>query len=354
MKRNLTKLVLFIYIFGSGIFASCENEIAYTPLSKEPLLVLNAMLDASSTENFVFLHLSTPTSTSVVNEATVTLYINGQEKETATPVSSHPNKQVSKNLATAKQKIFRLSSSLHPGDNIRIEAITENGDYHATAEVTVPQVGNPIKVDTSTVRIKIKSSRIPYRQYKINAQDRLDESNYYRLEILNDINTHYQFEDPEYPDTTISYQYTDLINREDVILTDGHLMTDDDKENGELFPYIKNKYNIFNDNRFKNKPYTLKVYTPLYNDHVQNALILSRKTYLNHTITVRLLSLSEETYRYLKALNCLESDDYSEVLMEPVNLPTNVKGGIGFVGVWTETKYTLQMPQKVWLREVNQ
>ena len=53
----------------------------------------------------------------------------------------------------------------------------------------------------------------------------------------------------------------------------------------------------------------------------------------------RLRSLDFTQYHYLKALNNLETFG-TEVsfLVEPTTLPTNVEGGIGFVGIETVTE----------------
>ena len=93
---------------------------------------------------------------------------------------------------------------------------------------------------------------------------------------------------------------------------------------------------------------TLKVYTPLYQEYypVEGHYYdhISRK----QTITVRLLSITEAEYRYLKALNCLDDGDYDDALMEPISLPCNVIGGLGFVGVCSESRVIIELPETVW------
>ena len=79
-------------------------------------------------------------------------------------------------------------------------------------------------------------------------------------------------------------------------------------------------------NRFRQREATLKVYTPMYK--------FWDEPYLRrNTATIRIMTLTEPYYRYLRALNCIESEDYDENFMEPVIIPTNVVGGLGFVGV---------------------
>ena len=127
-----------------------------------------------------------------------------------------------------------------------------------------------------------------------------------------------------------------------MILTDGH-PTNSDDENNELFPNIKNKYNIFTDNRFSNSNVTLKVYTQRYENILPDEIF--NQIYRTGSISIQILSITEAEYRYLKALNCLNSDDYDDILMEPISIPSNVKGGLGFVGICSESTTTIQFPE---------
>ena len=58
-------------------------------------------------------------------------------------------------------KLFRLNTPLHPGDNIRLEATAENGKYHASAEVTVPQPIESLHVDTCLAYLREYSGTNP-------------------------------------------------------------------------------------------------------------------------------------------------------------------------------------------------
>lgn len=367
-----------IYIALPILLASCENEIPYNSGNQEPQLIMNALLDAGSTENQVYLHLGEGNSIERLNEATLTLFVNNQIAET--PQAMTPEEIIGKPedypegsipaYESIRYKLFRLTTPLHPGDNIRLEATAENGKYHASAEVIVPQPIESLHVDTCLAYLREYNGQTLYRQYKITLQDRPGEKNYYRLDIQNRLN--YRCEYREYlkdengdliptedgwgwlyikKDTLINYNSTGLINREDVILTDGHPGGYDDEEN-ELFPTIDNKYNIFTDSRFSNSSTTLKVYTPHFisyypmtdNFHYPSKIDYDQ-IYYKQTIIVRLLTLPEAEYRYLKALNCLDDGDYDEALMEPISLPCNVEGGLGFVGVATEKKIIIELPE---------
>ena len=86
------------------------------------------------------------------------------------------------------------------------------------------------------------------------------EKNYYRLII--EENT-YRISS----ETGIKYgpfsSYPEIINQEDIVLTDGHLTTADDDKFGILDWTIRNLSNVFTDGRFENGSYTLKS-TPLF------------------------------------------------------------------------------------------
>lgn len=362
MKTRM-KLHLIIYIaIVTGLLAACENEIPYNPGTHEPQLILNALLDAGETENHVYLHLTRGFGIERLEEATLALYVNGKAEttEAISPEELYENlkDKVDEDvfeslLKSIKFKKYRLTTPFHPGDRIRLEATAEGGKYRASAEVTMPQPVESLHVDTCLAYLREYSGQRLYRQYKVTLQDRPGEKNHYRLDIWNDLTFRcqwYEYQesgDRVLIDTLVTInREKEIINREDVILTDGHPGNYDDEDN-ELFPTISNKYNIFTDHTFCDSHATLRVYTPLYHDKYPN--IACRYLYRKQTITVRLLSLTEAEYRYLKALNCLKDEDYDENLTEPICLPSNVEGGLGFVGACSEAKVTIEIPEvKIW------
>ena len=110
-----------------------------------------------------------------------------------------------------------------------------------------------------------------------------------------------------------------------------------------MFDTVKNIYGVFDDSRFKNTSYTMTVYNqtdidgfPEYGTNVKMDII------------VRLLSITETEYYYLKALNLVDSDAYDETINEPIKYPSNVHGGIGMIGISTETSKTIHIekPQR--------
>lgn len=355
--------ILQIILVTCIALTACTNEIPYNEQAREPQLILNAQLTAGAKENYAYLHLSEGNRIGRVTQGSLTLYINGKAAETPEEISPEElcsdlkgtidDEQFEQLLRNIHFKKFRITSELHPGDHIRLEAIAENGTYHASAETTVPQPIESLQVDTALAYLREYAGDVLYRQYKITLKDLPDEKSYYRLDISHELQqlvTYWTYRYDaggnlvkEQRDTLLtSVPMPKIINREDIILTDGHPHNYNDEEN-ELFPTTRNKYNLFTDNRFPDASATLKVYTPTY--HTEPPYFLNYIDYHNsQTITVSIYSLTEEQYRYQKALNTLDDENYEEVLMEPVSIPTNVTGGLGFVGADSRTQFVLHIP----------
>lgn len=332
-----TLLTLIVLLLATA----CENEIPYHPEQQPPLLVMNALMEAESNENHVYLHLSRGNRIESVKDASLALYVNGKQAET--PQATGMN-------------TFRITTPFHAGDRVRLEATAEAGRYHAAAEVTVPQPVDAFRVDTCMDYLYDYGSCSLYRRFDITMKDRPGEKNHYRLEVCNELDNLVSYWDFRYDeagnlmydesgevltvigDTLITLRDEKVITSEDVILTDGHPVSREDDSNS-FFPIIGNRYNIFTDSYFTDASATLRVFTDygysFYPDYWYTRI---RQT---HKAVVCIHSLTEAGYRYLKALNCLQDDEYDDTLMEPVCLPSNVEGGLGFVDISMPRRKTL-------------
>ena len=329
--------IIFAFL-AATLLAACERELPYNIGYQDSQLVMNALLDANEEENLVHLCLSEPHRTRPVTQATVTLYINDRQAEVAEEVPYNP-----------QTKTFRLTSRLHPGDRLRLEAVAEEGRYHATGEVTVPQPPEAIQVDTFPARIKQYGSYGPARRFQITVHDPAGADNYYRLGIT--YTNRFDGTNWAGRDTTLyMHRKAEIMNHEDVVLTDGRPGSLDDDDNDIMGNYIENRYNVFNDSRFSGTSYDLRVYTDLM-EYWYPSDFLGPYT-LNATITVRLYSLTETGYRYLRTLNTLESDNYDTTLMEPAIIPGNVQGGLGIVDACIATEAHIALPEQVLANEV--
>ncbi len=346
IKLHLIIYMTVIYMVSALWLTGCEHEIPYNPGNHKPLLIMNALLNTGEEENYVYLHLSEGKSIGQIKQATLSLYVNGQLVEEPQPII--PLKKA--------PMTFCLRTAFHPGDHIRLEATAEEGNYRVESEGIVPQPVKELQVDTCITKIFRWGGMKDYRRILITLHDLPDEKNYYRLEVSNHYHIQARYPVPSlnedgsqvtdedgtplywFKDTTFNYTDRELINREDIILTDGHISYSDEDEDNEMFPTINNKYNIFTDNQFPNSSATLKVYTAL------DVIYLERYESVHSSplsLSVRILSLNRNEYLYFKGLNSMDDDDYDVTLMEPVSLPSNVKGGLGFVGLCTEAKVTI-------------
>lgn len=321
----MKKQFLYIFVLCLTTLISCENEIFFQQDHQEPQLLMNAFLEAGKKENKVYLRIAKDAEMVQVGNGSVKLFINGEEKETAEAKILWINSGLKDSL-----KACVLETPLNPGDHIRLEATAENGKFHASAETEMPYPVSQIEVDTCRTLFKIDYGMTECMQYKIKINDRPGEKNYYQLVIQEGI-----YFGEELPDDWEPTNYVEIINQEDVVLTDGHMTTSDDDEYNFMDMAIRNVNNVFTDRRFPDASYTLKVYTRYYEPDVYVM-----------DYAIRILSISEPMYRYLRALNCLQSEDYDETFMEPVIIPDNVEGGLGFVGASADSKIIIRIIDK--------
>ena len=137
MRRSILDIFLFLLVIIST--AACNNDLPFDLKENPPKLVMNAIINADSTYNTLFLNLTGRNQIGQIKGATVEVRINGSLSETLRPDPHSSDKGR-----------FYINSAFHPGDVVRIDAMTDDGEHHAWAEVTVPQpIGKIEKVDTA-------------------------------------------------------------------------------------------------------------------------------------------------------------------------------------------------------------
>ena len=330
MRRSILDIFLFLLVIIST--AACNNDLPFDLKENPPKLVMNAIINADSTYNTLFLNLTGRNQIGQIKGATVEVRINGSLSETLRPDPHSSDKGR-----------FYINSAFHPGDVVRIDAMTDDGEHHAWAEVTVPQpIGKIEKVDSASIMRKPSNygyGTPPRRhlRYQIKIKDRPGEKNFYRIIVEQRKYWKYYWEQNDQTcwDSAMQKSFK-LQTNEDVVLTDGKPSTEEDDENG-LFGTVNNKYAIFDDSRFTDGSYTMNVYNDIYGWGFWGQEYIWIKT----DVYIRILSITEKEYYYLRALNLLDSDAYDNTLSEPIAFPSNVNGGTGMVGFSTETNYML-------------
>jgi len=330
------------------IFTSCENEIPFNVKGRNPKLTLNAIIDINSEWNYIFLSKTGKDDIDSVYNATINIYINDELKEQLTkaappdsvlnPVDSLYYEVYDYNY---KNKKYRTDLSFRPGDKVRIEAFADDNKYHAWAEDVVPKPIEIEKIDT----MSFVKDRSTYIRLRTTFTDFPNEKNFYRLALVQKTIYHRNTKEEDTEDI-----YTHSYNRDgenvifmdisqDIVLNDGRVSTDSD-----IFPKAENSYAIFNDTHL-NGTYTMTTSFDNPSDYYMGSN--SRIDSISIDFTVHLISITEMLYYYMKALNLTSSDSYDEYFSMPVSYPSNVQGGVGFVGFSADTYKTFSIPNIV-------
>ena len=137
MKKHL--IILFLLICA-GCLISCEKEVDFKGKITDPLLVMNSVLTPDlvvsihlSQSRFILGDLKPITD---ISGATVSLFVNGDEKE---------------QLTYKANGIYMGTYLPKPGDKIKIEAVAEGFDP-ISSQTVIPQSPN-IVVSDSTISI---------------------------------------------------------------------------------------------------------------------------------------------------------------------------------------------------------
>ena len=231
---------------------------------------------------------------------------------------------------------FQINHKFNPGDNVRIDAYTDDGQ-HAWVEETVPQPPLPIEnVDTASVLKNFQSSYYTeFLRFDITIKDKPEEKNYYRL-ILE---RRQRYLAPTYDehfnyiaDSIIYAKKYKIYNYEDMILTDGFPIIGGSIDELEERP--ENIYNVFNDNSFNGSSATLRIYKDI--DYYSGDL-------LDYECYVRIQSIDERTFMNYKILNLIDSEVFDYGYPEAIIVDSNVNGGTGLVSFSSETSVYMKL-----------
>ena len=350
MKKYILTISLLVFAL-----LSCENDLPFDLGYDPPKLVINSLINANTDENDLYFGLTGREEATLSMEGgTVNVYVNGELKQTIIPKYSSPpelkpseeywNDYWNQWYEWARTKPYRVLTDVKfsPGDKVRIEATTQDKRHHAWGEEIVPKPLEITRMDTMMYTSKIGNSSWEnekrYIRLKITFTDTPNEKNYYRL-VAQRENLYSGKSVFTLNDTIIKRIYTEeIIIKEDVVLTDGRPVIDDDDN---IVSPPKNRCGVFDDSRL-NGEYTMTVSVP-YVLPYGNAYPLNKIENVSATLRVRLLSISETQYYYLRALNIYDSSDYDEALNNPIRFPSNIKNGAGILGISSESSKSIYL-----------
>lgn len=358
-------------------FVACEKEIRFYMDDYTPKIVMNGIISPDSLIEIgvskSFLYNDTSSGNSLLSNASLTLSINGEEKEKMRMVrmdtiynSNRANHQY-KTLIT----VFRSTVRPKTGDRIRIEASAE-GFNAAWAETTIPippvinridtvtfftskklfnSSGNYIRVPHHTDYIKHIKTEESYRNMRVrmgvtyNAPDIAGNNQYFTLQLRT------MFKQPEHmPIPAEEENYLYIYTYDDPIFEESyhHSILEDIISKGTSFEGIEHlNLLFFSDKRFQHHSYTFDFSITGYYD-IQTTLnvktdpgegVYSTRNQtltkvLNPPVEVLLTVISPELYTYFRMKgHDINTEPMGFIMFsEPEPTLSNVHNGIGIIG----------------------
>lgn len=314
------------------LLAACEEEIDLQIGNDAPVLLMNAQLRTDDTLHAVVLNRSLLSRLELLDGANVTVTVNGTERIAATPREKN---------GYYNGSLYCFRADFKAGDHVRIDAV--HGEEHAFAEVDFPEPATIVSVDTVRTEMPGYYGYWSY-QFRTRIRDIAGIDNYYRVTMerlaayeleTGDAGERMHWEDQE---------RTGFDASSDPIISDGIMASSgSDDLFGDLMP--GNAYCAFTDRLFRDGDCTLRVEAPL-GSFVSYYTPFSYPVRERHFYAVvKLYTMSLYQYRYLRAIDNFEAFGYEmSFLVEPTSLPSNVKGGIGFVSAETCAEARILMP----------
>ncbi|WP_163628702.1 DUF4249 domain-containing protein [Paludibacter sp. 221] len=341
----ITAITLFI---GCGLFTACEQEIEFKGKITEPMLVVNGFLTPDS---LIKVHLSeshfftTPSSQfkNIENAEVSILYENGSEEV----------------LRYTTDGYYQGNNTPTPGEKIKIkvlssgyEQIETSTDIKEKISLTSVEAGN-YRVNKSASLMYITNNK--YDTIGINHNCFVDVNlkfsdpggiqNYYRL-VLN-ITEYYSGGTIQtrpayfYVKDALAGSQMDLLDFEGGIEPYNEFA--DDLYDGKDFS-LRIPINYYSYYESKQQPNPDGMYYNPYSDPEEEEEELIRIE-----LTAKLQSISRDYYLYLKTRSEAEaSSDFGGLFSEPIQIYSNVKGGLGILGSYNSSNRTisLNIPEK--------
>lgn len=321
----------------------CTNELPYD-ISDAPVIpVLTAIWSTDETDHLVYLSGSEAYDISAIRDtAEIDCLINGTISATADSLWSVETKDGS------VSQCYRIRAILHHGDSVCLSVSLAKHRLKALA--VVPHTPK-IQID-STSCYDTLNGVIPYRNYdlKCTVVDTTGIS-YYRLytpsvraeawlqkagimTAVRNWSATPEIDDSDPIFKNVSINFPEMLSRDMVFIHAGlsnitHVFANDSFKNGAhdfLFKLYMHDYigftsshAVFIPDFYIENPELLNEYIPYYN-------------WLKYYVNFCVASITEEEYIYLLAYNAAAVARL-DPLSEPVALPSNVEGGLGYFAV---------------------
>lgn len=325
MEKNKYSFLIFTCFF----LLSCEKTIEFNGETKEPLLVLNSFIRADSiimaevSKSAFFLSSNTP---ALITDATVQAYSNGELIDELEHIGNGR---------------YQLNYCPEVNEEISITA-AKPGMNNINASTKIPERTNVISIDTTYLNVK-ETELIQYVENDQGYYDYTRVGTLYIYEILFKL----KFKDP--PGIRNYYRLTGKIKIANI--HDGYYGGGDYYNDGNIYPddpifgsssnsvwglenETSNTYNIFSDDLIQGKEYQLKFTAnaakyDFFKEYAPDKPV-------HDTLFVNLQALNRDYYLYLRTLDAYWNSYGVEIFSEPVQIHSNINGGIGILGSYSD------------------
>ena len=183
-------------------------------------------------------------------------------------------------------------------------------------------------MDTVTVRQRDEGGyvNVCYR-FDTTLKDSDPEESFFRLTLIDHGENTFYKDNVEIGQDTMDKR-RDFWADDDPVLNEGHFVADE-------MPFeigSTNKYGIITDNMFANGTATLKPVISKSSFGLTGYMEGADSVKVATTAVVKVYGISKAYFYYFKALNSI-SDGGGDLALEDVQIPDNIDGGIGFIGI---------------------
>lgn len=347
------------------LLSACTNNLNYDFMGVEPQLVVTGIMDAGQEEHVVYVSISEKGKMVPVKDAALKCYVNdvlvcekSQKKEDASKknlIDSFYDRPYNMDYSDDNSDnilLLEFSAKLVPGDEVRFEFEADGAEFKASSPVlSVPEQVAFSKLDTATVvTMDWEGFEHEYKRIAADLPDIKNENSWYCIEILKGARGVYTFIDDR-PEVVVERKRAVyMADPEDLVLLDGNAPNNDILSMNALG---RGDLAVFSDVLFTDDVAHLKIDT--YSDDWNwydgfrqwdfdillspelNTILYEQRMFqkltADYTMNLYLSNCSEATYRYLRALRAVTSNGYIPQIMEPVTIPSNITGGLGFVDI---------------------
>lgn len=312
MKKTFVPLYVSAILL-TFMLTSCEKVVEFEGEITEPYMVMVSKPNTENpwkvrlTESRFFLYDDT---IATIKNANVSIEVNGRTPNNV--VTNHGN------------GMYDLGYTPQPGDSLTLHvSVPEKGTMEAGCRIPQrPVISNISCTYDTTHYIDYYPDTTEYVTgsitVKFTLDDPADEANFYMLRLLTPVR-HYVPSSNSY-DTVYDYQY---------ITVDDNVLFDMDAV-GDLFDIGSSDNRgtrvLFADERINGQAHTITF--------TYDAFSL-----MNYGCYIELYSISRDLYLFEKTLEAAENlDEFSGLISEPVQIHSNVTGGLGILGGSSVTK----------------